>query len=353
MSDGASVEKTTRIVTGMLVIGALVACSLWVLGPFLVACLWAILLVVSSWPLLVRLQRFLGGSRRAAVGVMTGLLLIFFVIPFVMAVSQLLRSTDGLLAIARNLGDLDVPPAPAWVSTLPVLGEQLASAWNEFVHLGARDLAVKAAPLAGKMGRWLLGELGGLGYVLLQGLLTIALAALLYLDGEHAMAQALTAGRRLGGPQGERLVRLAGQAIRGVAMGVGLTALAQTLLAAMGLAIAGVPYVPLLAAVIFVACVAQLGPLVILVPAAGWLYWQGNSGWAVALLVWCGLISTLDNFMRPLLIRRGAEELPLLLIFAGVIGGLLTFGLVGLFVGPVCLAVTWTLVEAWLRSEEN
>ena len=167
------------------------------------------------------------------------------------------------------------------------------------------------------------------------------------------MAQALTAGRRLGGPQGERLVRLAGQAIRGVAMGVGLTALAQTVLAAMGLAIAGVPYVPLLAAVIFVACVAQLGPLVILVPAAGWLYWQGNSGWAVALLVWSGLISTLDNFMRPLLIRRGAEELPLLLIFAGVIGGLLTFGLVGLFVGPVCLAVTWTLVEAWLRSEEN
>ncbi len=350
MSAHVSIAGTVRLIAGVLAIGALLACSLWVLHPFWVASLWAVLLAVSTWPVLLGLQRHLGGSRHAASAIMTVVLLIFFLVPFVFGLAQILQNMQRVLALVRSLDGLELPTAPAWLAALPVIGEPLGAAWNDAVQLGSRELAVKVAPFAGNIARWLLSELGGLSYVLVQGLVTIGLCALLYTQGEAAVGQAFAAGRRLGGPQGERLVRLAGQAIRGVALGVGMTALAQSLLACVGLAVSGIPYTPLLTAVTFVACVAQIGPLVVLVPAAVWLYWQGQPGWAVALLAWSAMIATMDNVMRPLLIRRGAGNLPLLVIFAGVIGGLLTFGLVGLFVGPVCLAVTWTLLEAWLHE---
>jgi predicted PurR-regulated permease PerM len=149
----------------------------------------------------------------------------------------------------------------------------------------------------------------------------------------------------------KKTVRLAAQAVRGVALGVIVTALVQSLLAGLGLWISGVPRPGLLLAVAFVLGVAQLGPLLVLLPAVIWLYWSGSIGWAIALLVWTVLVTPLDNFLRPVLIRRGVD-LPLLLIIAGVIGGLVGFGVVGLFVGPVILAVTSTLLESWVRDDK-
>jgi predicted PurR-regulated permease PerM len=111
-----------------------------------------------------------------------------------------------------------------------------------------------------------------------------------------------------------------------------------------------VPFAPILTAVMFMLCIAQLGPILVLAPAVIWLYWSGDSGWGTFLLVWTLLVGSLDNFLRPILIRKGAD-LPLLLILAGVIGGLIGFGLVGIFVGPVVLAVAYTLLESWLKDD--
>ena len=128
---------------------------------------------------------------------------------------------------------------------------------------------------------------------------------------------------------------------------MGVTAVVQSVLAGVGLAVAGVPYAGLLTVVIFVACLAQIGPVIVLVPALVWLYWSGETGWGTFLVVVTLVVGTLDNVLRPMLIRLGAD-LPLLLIFAGVIGGLLAFGLVGIFVGPVVLAVAYTLMQSWV-----
>ena len=135
-----------------------------------------------------------------------------------------------------------------------------------------------------------------------------------------------------------------------MALGVGITALVQSLLGGIGLAIAGVPFATILTALMFMLCIAQLGPTLVLAPAVVWLYWSGDTGWGTFLLVWTVIVGTMDNFLRPLLIKQGAD-LPLLLILAGVIGGLLAFGLVGIFVGPVVLAVAYTLLEAWLGDD--
>jgi predicted PurR-regulated permease PerM len=135
-----------------------------------------------------------------------------------------------------------------------------------------------------------------------------------------------------------------------VALGVGVTAVVQTVLGGIGLALAGVPFASLLSAVMLMLCIAQLGPALVLFPAVGWMYWTGENGWGTFLLVWSLVVSSLDNFLRPMLIKKGAD-LPLLLIFGGVIGGLLGFGLIGIFVGPVVLAVTYTLLKAWVEDD--
>ena len=131
-----------------------------------------------------------------------------------------------------------------------------------------------------------------------------------------------------------------------IALGVVVTAIVQSLLAGLGLLIAGIPFAAALTTVAFILCIAQVGPLLVLGPAVGYLFWSGQTGWGVFLLVWTIVVGTMDNFVRPFLIKKGAD-LPLVLVFAGVLGGLMTFGLIGIFVGPVVLAVAHTLLEAW------
>jgi len=129
-----------------------------------------------------------------------------------------------------------------------------------------------------------------------------------------------------------------------------VTALAQSVLGGIGLALAGVPFAAVLTAVMFMLCIAQFGPLPVLVPVVIWLYWSGESAWGTVLLVWTILVGSLDNILRPILMRKGAH-LPLVLLLAGVIGGLIAFGLVGIFLGPVVLAVGYTLLQSWIAEE--
>ena len=159
-------------------------------------------------------------------------------------------------------------------------------------------------------------------------------------------------GRGMAGEPGDRVVLLAAQAIRGVALGVVVTAIVQATLAGIGLRVAGIPFAALLGAVAFVLCIAQLGPLLVLAPAVVWLYWQGSTGAASALLAWTVVVGPMDNILRPILMTKGGD-LPMLLMFAGVIGGLLAFGLIGIFIGPVVLAVSYTLLGAWIGDESH
>jgi predicted PurR-regulated permease PerM len=145
---------------------------------------------------------------------------------------------------------------------------------------------------------------------------------------------------------------LAGQAIRAVALGIVVTAILQTTAAGIGLGMAGVPYAGVLTALVFILCIAQVGPILVMVPAVVWMYSSGDALRGSALLVWSVFVIMMDNVLRPLLIKRGAD-LPLLLIFAGVIGGLIGFGIIGLFAGPVVLAVTYRLLESWVADIDH
>jgi predicted PurR-regulated permease PerM len=137
--------------------------------------------------------------------------------------------------------------------------------------------------------------------------------------------------------------------VRGVVLGVVVTALIQAGIGGIGLFVTSVPAAGLLTAVTVIFCLAQLGPFLVLIPAVAWLYWSGQPGRGTVLLVFLVVAGTIDNVVRPFLIRKGAD-LPILLIFAGVIGGLIAFGIIGLFIGPVMLAVTYTLLKEWVAD---
>jgi predicted PurR-regulated permease PerM len=156
-------------------------------------------------------------------------------------------------------------------------------------------------------------------------------------------------GRRLAGDQGDRVIRLAGQAIRAVALGVIVTACVQAALAGLGLLLAGIPFAPVLTAVTFVLCIAQIGPMLVLGPSVAWLFWSGATVPATLLSIWAVLVIAMDNILRPILMTKGAN-LPMLVMFTGVMGGLLAFGLIGIFVGPVVLAIGYTLLGAWIAA---
>jgi predicted PurR-regulated permease PerM len=338
-----------RVTLGVLCIAGLILAAFWVLRPFIGPAIWAAMIVVATWPLMCRLQARLWNRRSAAVAVMTAGLLLLFVLPVALIISTLVQNTHEISEALKQLSQLRMPTAPLWVAALPLVGEKIRVFWETTVAAGSAELWPQVQPYAGSLTRWLLAQVGGVGFLLAQGVLIVVMAALMYAQGEVAAAGLLSFGRRLAGDQGEATVVLVGQAIRGVALGVGVTAVVQSVLGGIGLAAAGVPYAGLLTGVMLLLCLAQVGPVLVLLPAVVWLYWSGDSGWGTFLAVLTVVVGTLDNFLRPVLIRMGAD-LPLLLIFIGVIGGLLAFGLVGIFVGPVVLAVVYTLLQAWVRE---
>ena len=213
----------------------------------------------------------------------------------------------------------------------------------------ATDLAARVTPHLMDIARWLISQAGSLLTLFAQLLLTVAISAVLYARGEVAAAWVLAFARRLAGAEGERAARLSGQAIRAIALGIVVTALVQAVVGGVGLVITGVPHPAPLTAIMFLLGVAQVGAMPVLAGAVIWLFWQDQQLWGAVMLVWSVITGSLDNFLRPYLIKKGAD-LPLLLVFAGVLGGLLAFGIIGLFVGPVVLAVSYTLLVAWVAE---
>ena len=341
----------TLTVLAVLSLAGLIGTSVWVMRPFLGALTWATMIVVATWPLMLRVEKAVGNRRWLAVTIMSLIPLVLVIVPLSAAIATLVGNVNTLVGWARTLADIKVPAPPSWLAALPVVGEQATQLWQQVAAEGVDVLADKLAPYMSTLSRSFVAEIGNFGVVFIQFLLTLIIAAILYAGGENAAAWARRFGKRLAGRRGEQMVVLSGQAIRGVALGVVVTALVQALIGGIGLLIAGVPFAAVLTALMFLLAVAQIGAAPVMTVAVIWLYWSGSPGWGTFLLVVTVIVGTLDNFLRPILIKKGAD-LPLLLIFAGVIGGLIGFGLIGIFVGPMVLAVTFTLLRAWIEEGE-
>jgi predicted PurR-regulated permease PerM len=345
-------QEITRTTLAVLFIGGLLAATFWVMRPFLPAIIWAVTLVIATWPVMLGVQHYAGHRRGLAVLIMTLLLLLVLIVPLWLAVATVVDNVDEIADLARTVLSMKIPPPPEWLADIPLVGAPAAQAWGRLTAAGATELAPALKPYAGEMTRWFAAAAGSVGAVIIQLLLIVAITIFLYAKGEQAAAVCIRFGRRLSGDRGEVVVRLAGQAIRAVALGVVVTALAQSVLGGIGLAVTGVPFASLLTALMFLLCLAQIGPGLVLIPAVVWMYYSGDTLWATVLLAFTIIAMTLDNVLRPFLIHKGAH-LPLLLILAGVIGGLIAIGLLGIFLGPTVLAVTYTLLNAWVAEGDE
>lgn len=333
----------------IVLIGALLAASFWILRPFLPALIWASMIVIATWPLLLIVQEKVRG-RRPAVMVMMGLLVLVFVIPFILAVGTIVENAPQITAMGKQLTGFKIPAAPDWVEQAPLIGDSAAKLWQKAAAIEPGEFAQRLSPYIRNIGGWLVAQAGSFGIMLIHFVLTLILTALLYMNGEDAAKMICRLARRIADERGENSAVLAAMSIRAVAQGVVITALAQSILAGLGLAAVGIPYASLLTAMIFMLTIAQIGAGPVLIPVIIWLFWKDSTGWAIAMLVWSIIVMGMDGFMRPYLIRRNAK-LPLPLIFAGVIGGLIAFGVIGLFIGPVLLAVSYTLMTAWVNED--
>ncbi|HEY6630505.1 MAG TPA: AI-2E family transporter YdiK [Rhizobiaceae bacterium] len=338
-----------RITLSVIFIGGLIVLSVWVIRPFLPAILWATTLVLATWPLMLWVERRAGNRRSVAVIVMTFAILLVLILPLWLAISTVLTNIDVIGDLLRTVLSMRVPPPPDWLATVPVIGETAAKAWGRLTSAEAQQLLTRLTPYAGKLTQWFAVAAGSLGEMFVHFLLTVAIAAVMYAGGERAGAYVVRFGRRLAGDRGDWAVHLAGRAIRSVALGVVVTALAQSIIGGVGLAIVGLPFAGLLTALMFVLCLIQLGPSLVIVPAVAWMYYSSGWFWGTVLLAFAIVAMTVDQFVRPVLIRRGVA-LPLLLIFAGVVGGLIAFGFLGIFIGPTVLAVSYTLLNAWIAE---
>jgi predicted PurR-regulated permease PerM len=343
-------QDLARTTFQLLGLGALIVTSFWIVRPFLEALAWAAMIVISTWPLFLHTQAWLGGRRSFAVALMTITLLLMLVAPLYLGINAIVENAKQVADWSKSVTTPIVPQPPAWVVGVPLVGAKLAARWQQLAA-GPEELSARLAPYGENLARWFVGQVGGIGLLLIQFLLTVIIAAILYANGETAARGADRFARRLAGQEGENAVHLAGQAIRGVALGVVLTAIVQTGVVGLGLVAVDAPFAAILTVVAFILAIAQLGPAIVimLIPIVIWVYSTSGAGWGTGFLVWAIFSTTIDNFLRPLLIKAGVD-LPILLVFAGVIGGLIAFGVIGLFIGPVVLAVAYMLLVDWVSE---
>lgn len=328
-----------------LAIGCLV-----VLTPFVTALLLAVILTYSTWPVYVRLRRLVGGRSNLAAGLMMLAACIILIAPFVFVAFSLADSAAELIEALRAAFENGPPPLPDWITGLPVVGTTLGNYWQALSHDSGRlldDLKGLVSPA-----KSIIVAGGGL---LFAGLLQLGLAVLvaffLYRDGEAAAAKVKSITTRVGGSRGRRMLGLAGSTVTSVVYGILGTALAQGVVAGIGFLIASVPGATLLALATFFLSVVPVGPPLIWIPAAIWLYVQGSTGMAIFMVLWGVLaISMVDNVLKPVIISHGSN-LPFMLVLLGVLGGAAAFGFVGIFLGPTLLAVGYRIVIEWADGE--
>lgn len=322
-----------------------------ILRPFLPALLWATILSIATWPAFRRCERWLGGRTTLAAALMTLALAVGLLVPIGVLGTSLADNIvrlSGKMIAAFESGQ---PPPPTWLGGLPVVGSELVAAWHYFIDDTTR-FAAAAREYIGPITQWLLGLGGKLGGGLLDLTLSVIAAFFFFRDGAYGAMRLRTMLTKVAGERGHRLLAVAETTINGVVYGMLGTALAQGALAAFGLWLSGVPGALFLGVLTSLLSFVPMGPPMVWLPSSVWLLYSGELEWGIFMGLWGFLVvSTVDNVIRPYFISLGSA-LPLLLVFLGVLGGIVAFGLLGVFIGPTLLAVGYTLVREWSHSKE-
>ena len=326
-------------------VALLVAVCLLILAPFVPIIVWGIIIAVASYPTLRRLQSALQGRGGWAAAIWTVLLLAVLIVPVVLLATS---TVEGARSLAEHMreGTFIVPPPPPNIESWPLIGAPLNRIWSTASNNFTEALKMLAPQLKTILSG-LLSASAGIGLTVLQFFFSILISGALLAKAQSAEAVARAFCNRLLGERGAEFQNLVGSTIRSVTSGILGVALIQTVLAAVGFLVVGLPGAGLWAVIFLVAAVLQIGPLV-LIPAVIFVFAAATTTKAVIFLIWCIVVGLLDNVLKPLLLGRGAS-VPTAVVFLGAIGGFVAMGIIGLFVGAIVLSVGYELFLAWVE----
>jgi predicted PurR-regulated permease PerM len=341
-----SLEATIRI-------GLLLIITVWcfkIVEPFIIPIIWGIIIAIAAYPLYSRLRTALGERHKLAATAFTIAFLIILIVPTVLLTDTMI---EGLKMLAEKISDssLSIPPPPESLHNVMIIGEPLARFWllaSENIHSALLQLT----PVLKVIGSWLLSAAAGGGLAILHFVIAIIIAGILLANssGSNRTARAIT--RRLADEKGADYADLAEATVRSVANGILGVALIQSLLAGLGFMVAGVPAAGLWALLCLILSIAQIGIAPIVIPIIIYLFYTADTFTAVAFLIWSIPISLIDNILKPILLGRGVKT-PMAVIFIGAIGGLLSSGVIGLFIGAVILSLGYDLFFLWLDTDSS
>jgi predicted PurR-regulated permease PerM len=331
------------------VLGLLFYWSFVLIRPFLTIAIWSVVLTVALYPLYESLVRWVGGRRRLAAVLLTAVSLIIVIGPVAWLTLGLIDSIRTVVE-RTDIVDLALPPPSEAIRGWPLVGEPIFQFWD-LAATNLRGALAKIAPHLKPVGSTVLYVLAEAGTGAIKFLLALVVAGFLFSPAPFLVDAVRMLSRRLS-RRGEEFIELAGATIRAVSRGViGISAL-QAFLAGVGLAVAGVPATSLITSAVLILGIIQIGPSLVILPLIVWSWAAMETTSALLFTAYMIPVNLLDNILRPLVMGRGLST-PMLVILIGVVGGTISYGITGLFLGPIVLAVIWELVMVWVKERKD
>jgi|AMFO01.1.fsa_nt_gi Predicted permease len=347
--DRRFVLRATEAAIRIGLVAALVVACLKIVWPFLLPVTWGLIIAVAIQPPFEKIAKRLGGRRKTTATLLVLLALTLLLVPTWMFLGSV---TDGVVDVAGKMidGTLAMPAVPDGLAKLPMVGEKLEGGWESAAANLPAFVESHSSELAG-IGAWILSSAAGLGLAALGCAFSIVIAGVMLATAAGGARAAESIGEQLAGARGVELVRLSAATVRSVAVGVVGVALIQSVLAALGFLVMGVPMAGVWALLVLVLAIAQLPPLLVMLPIIFYVFSTSGTVGSVLFTIWCLIVTASESVLKPLLLGRGVK-VPMLVILIGALGGMLAMGILGLFIGAVVLAVGHQIWMAWALADE-
>ena len=347
--DGSSGE-VIQIALRLCLLAALIFWCFIIIRPFIGILAWSVVLAVALYPVYAWLSDHLGQRWKLAATIVTLLAAAFVIVP---ATWLGVGLVEGLGRLSEQLGSelALVPAPPTTLKGWPLVGERLYDLWEQ-ASTNIEAVLTQLVPYLKPVLRSTIGMVGDMSFGAIKFIIAVLLAGFLLPAGPRLVAASRSIMARLLPERSEDFVALAGKTIRSVSQGVIGIALVQAFLFGIGLKFAGIASAGLLAFLVMVLSIIQIGASIVLIPCVIWIWMTKDVGPALLITVYLVLVGLMDNVLKPLLMGRGLAT-PMPVLFIGLLGGTLAHGIVGLFIGPIVLAVGWELMMAWIREERG
>ncbi len=321
-----------------------------IVKPFIMPIIWGIIIAVAVEPFIAKCTEFAGGRRKLIAILFTLLVIVALIVPVVKLSTS---SYDALVPMIKNIQEknLVIPPPPARIESWPIVGSYISKIWMD-ASSNIGSVLKQFAPQLKIAAGYLLGSVGGGVKAVFMFIISVVIASALLTSSEKWVAVIDRIMRRFAGDRGPEMTALSTSTIRGVMLGVVGVAIIQSVASAIGMLIAGIPVAGLWAVLVLVCAVIQLPPILILGPVAAWYFTVADTTPATIFLVYSMIVSSSDGILKPILMGRGVD-IPMLVILIGALGGMMLSGIIGLFIGAVIVAISYTLFLAWVQEGDT